>query len=502
MHITQGGLIVNHQEYLQLIDKTINEGRYKDNWDSLSNHKIPNWYYKAKFGIFIHWGLYSVPAFSNEWYSRTMYDPTQKEYEFHKKTFGNQKDFGYKDFIPMFTGEKFNAQEWISLFKQSGARYVMPVCEHHDGFAMYDTEFNKWNATKMGPCKNIIGEIKEECAKAGLTFCASSHRAEHYFFMDMGRAIESDVTDENYSDFYGPAYLCPELYGDNVFQTTEDSLSPIGPTEEWMQDWLVRTCELIDRYRPSILYFDWWIHNVAFKPYLKKLCAYYYNRADEWGKEVTINYKHEAFPPTVATYDIERGALTGISPVPWQTDTAIGKKSWGYTKDNEFKSARQIICDLVDIVSKNGMLLLNIGPKADGSITDEETNVLKNIGAWMKINGEGIYETVPWKKFGEGEVNNTDGPFQDNDEKSFTSKDYRFTYKKEYLYAFCMRPEGSEYCIKSLNIRGQRDIALDSIDVLGEHKIKSTTRNSDGLFISLEKTPNTDSPICFKIKIL
>ena len=217
----------------------------------------------------------------------------------------------------------------MNLFKESGAKYVMPVCEHHDGFAMYNTQFNRWNAVKMGPCRDIAEELKKACANNGLTFCASTHRAEHYFFMNMGRAFDSDVTDEKYRDFYGPAFLCPELYGDELHRTTADTFSPIVPTTEWLEDWLVRTCELIDKYQPAILYFDWWIHNAAFKPYLKKLCAYYYNRASEWGKEVTINYKHEAFPPTVATFDVERGALTDISPIPWQTDTAIGKCSWG-----------------------------------------------------------------------------------------------------------------------------------------------------------------------------
>lgn len=492
---------MNHNDYLNVIDETIAKGRYKDNWESLSGHKTPEWYYKGKFGIFIHWGIYSVPAHANEWYSRNMYDPNHEEYEYHRINFGSQDKFGYKDFIPMFKGENFNAENWVHLFKEAGAKFVMPVCEHHDGFAMYDTDFNKWNAASMGPCRNVIGEIKEECENEGLTFCASSHRAEHYFFMGMGRACESDVLDEEYRDFYGPAFLNEDIYSDNIFRATDDSLSPVAPTEEWLKDWLVRTCELIDRYQPSIIYFDWWIHHVAFKPYLKKLCAYYYNRAEEWGKEVTINYKHEAFPPTVATFDVERGALTGISPVPWQTDTAIGKKSWGYTKDNEFKTSRQLICDLIDIVSKNGMLLLNIGPKPDGTFTNEETEVLKEIGSWMAVNSEGIYDTVPWKTFGEGEVNNSEGFFQDGEEKPFTASDYRFTYKKGFLYVFSMRPSTSKFLINSLKIKGDHDLALGEVTVLGEYKIVERKRDEDGLSIVLDQVPESDKPICFKIEL-
>lgn len=491
---------MTHKEYLEKIDAVISNGKYKDNWQSLSNHKTPEWYYRDKFGIFIHWGIYSVPAFGSEWYSRAMYDKSCREFEYHRKTFGDQKNFGYKDFIPMFKAEKFNAGEWVDLFQKSGAKFVMPVCEHHDGFAMYDTVFNRWNAKKMGPCRDVIDEIKNACDKAGLTFCASTHRAEHYFFMNMGRTFDSDVNDDAYRDFYGPAYYCPELDSKALNATTADTFS-VAPSEEWLEDWLVRTCELIDKYQPKILYFDWWIHNYAFKPYLKKLCAYYYNRAEEWGSEVTINYKHEAFPFSVATFDVERGALTDISPVPWQTDTAIGKSSWGYIKDNDFKSSRQIICDLVDIVSKNGMMLLNVGPKPDGTITNEETEVLLDIGRWLEINGEGIYNTRPWKKFGEGKTNNKGGFFKDGVEKKFTEKDFRFTYKDCCLYVFQMRPNGRKINIKSLAKKGCHDFLIGNISVLGDNMIENVDRNNKELSITLKKQPASDLPLCIKVEI-
>lgn len=488
------------KEYLERIDRVIENGKYKADWQSLSGHSVPKWYYNGKFGIFIHWGIYSVPAFGNEWYSRNMYDKNDRDFDYHVKTYGNQKDFGYKDFIKMFKGENFDADKWVSVFKDSGARYVMPVCEHHDGFAMYKTEFNRWNSAEMGPCKDVAGEIKAACEKQGLTFCASSHRAEHYFFMNMGRTFDSDVNDEKYADFYGPAVYSKEFDGELMNKTTADTYSA-GPDTEWLEDWLVRTCELIDNYRPKILYFDWWIHNHAFKPYLKKLAAYYYNRADEWGEEVTINYKHEAFPPTVATFDVERGALTDISPVPWQTDTAIGKESWGYRKDNEYKNARQIICDLIDIVSKNGMLLLNVGPKSDGTLTDEETAVLKEIGEWMKLNGEGIYSTTFWKKFGEGSVNNEGGFFKDNEEKQFAPEDFRFTYKNGYIYAFQMRPNGKDAVIKSLRKNDEHDFLTDEITLLSTGEKLEYDRNEKALIIKANKSFESDKPICFKIRI-
>ncbi len=490
---------MTNEQYLQRIEEVNATGKYKPDWVSLCNHKVPDWYKRDKLGVFIHWGIYSVPAFGNEWYPRGMYDPNTREFEHHKNTYGDQKTFGYKDFIPMFKAEKFDASQWVSLFKKAGIRYVMPVAEHHDGFAMYNSQLNAWNAAAMGPCRDVVGELKAECEKQNLTFCASTHRAEHYFFMCMGRTIDSDVNDDAYRDFYGPAVYCKEFGEEDLGGYTADVTS-LGASEEWLKDWLAHTCELIDRYQPTVLYFDWWIHNHSFKPYLKKLAAYYYNRAEEWGKEVTINYKHEAFPPTVAVFDVERGALTGISPLYWQTDTSIGKYSWGYRSDNAYKSARQVICDLVDIVSKNGNLLINIGPKSDGTITDEETQVLLTMGEWLSRNGEGIYGTTFWKVFGEGKVNAEEGFFKDNDEKQFTSEDFRFTYKNGYLYAFQMRPS-EQAVIKTLRNRRAHDYLIEDVTMLGCEESVSFERREDALVISLPEKPETDLPVCYKIKI-
>ena len=488
------------EAYLREIDAVIENGRYKANWQSLSGHKTPDWYYRDKFGIFIHWGIYSVPAFGNEWYSRSMYDPNSREFRHHVATYGPQSEFGYKDFIPLFRAERFDADSWAALFRESGARFVTPVLEHHDGFAMYETAFNRWNAKEMGPCRDVAGELKAALEKQGLVFCASTHRAEHYFFMNMGRTFDSDVNDPQYADFYGPAVYAPAFDSAALTATTEDPYA-CGASEEWLEDWLVRTCELIDRYQPRLLYFDWWSQNHTFKPYLKKICAYYYNRAEEWGAEVTVNYKHEAFPPTVGTFDVERGALTEISPVPWQTDTAIGRRSWGYVADNEYKSARQIVCDLVNIVSKNGMLLLNIGPKPDGTITDEETAVLRGLGAWLLQNGEGIYGTTFWKRFGEGDADNRSGFFQDGDEIAFTAKDFRFTYKDGFLYVFQMRPDGKDAVIRTLKKKERNDFLIRAVSLLSTGEPLSFQRTPDALEIRATERFRSDMPICFKIEL-
>lgn len=487
-------------EYLLQIDSVIANGKFKDNNASLCTHTPPEWYNNAKFGIFIHWGVYSVPGYSNEWYSREMYDKTKPAYRHHIKTYGTQKEFGYKDFIPMFKGENFSADEWVSLFKESGAKYIMPVAEHHDGFAMYGTEFNRWNAVDMGPKRDVIAEIKSSCEQQGLTFCASNHRAEHFFFMNMGRTIDSDIDDPDCVDFYAPAYYCKE-FGTLQMGKTSHDVRGTAPSEEFLQDWLVRNCEFIDKYKPVVVYFDWWIHNKAFKPYLKKFTAYYYNRALEWGKDVTVNYKHTAFVPGIATRDVERGALTDISPEHWQTCTAIGKNSWGYTENNEFKTPYHIVTDLIDIVSKNGNMLLNVGPKPDGTVTDEETKILRSIGKWLQKNGEGIYGTTAWEIFGEGKVNAKDGFFQDNKTKPYKSSDFRFTYKNGSVYAFWMKPNA----LRSVRIKAfkkvDHDVIVNRVTLVSTGEELSFERNKRYMQFKPNGNADYSMPLCFKIEL-
>lgn len=197
---------MNRQDYLEKIERVISEGPYQDTWESLCTHPVPKWYRDAKFGIFIHWGIYSVPAFRDEWYSRNVYRKGSAEYNYHVENYGELSEFGYKDFIPMFKAEKFDPAAWARLFKKAGARYVMPVGEHTDGFQMYDSELSKWNAKQMGPKRDVLGELKEAVEAQGMVFTTSSHRAEHWWFYNLGREIpEADVNDEEYADFYGPA---------------------------------------------------------------------------------------------------------------------------------------------------------------------------------------------------------------------------------------------------------------------------------------------------------
>jgi len=456
------------------INITLNaqQQRFQPAWESLKNYKIPEWFRDAKFGIFIHWGVYSVPAFENEWYPRNMYVKDSKEYKHHVEKYGPQSKFGYKDFIPMFKAEKFYANNWVELFKKAGAKYIVPVAEHHDGFAMYNTALSRWNAFNMGPHRDIIGELAEATRKANLIFGLSSHRVEHWWFMGGGRSFDSDVNDSSYQDFYGPAQA----------HSPFDSIKAPVISTEYMNDWLLRNVELVEKYHPDLFWFDWWIEQKEMEPYRKSFASFYYNNAIELSKEVVINFKHESYPENTAVLDIERGKLAGIRPLAWQTDDAIGNKSWGFTNDNTFKSPQYVVTNLIDIVSKNGNLLLNIGPRSDGTITDEETNVLLGTGKWLAVNGEAIYATRPWKIYGEGPTESASGEFKT--QTPFTSKDIRFTTKGDTLYAITLAlpPAGEIVTIKSLSsIAGNGAVA--SVELIGGSQKVNWSQKKNALLI-------------------
>lgn len=484
--------------YLEKIDEVIERGFYKDTWDSLMEFNVPAWFKKAKFGIFIHWGLYSIPANSNEWYSRNMYIKGMSAYDHHVKTYGPQNQFGYKDFIPMFTAEKFNPSKWANILKNSGAKYIFPVAEHHDGFQMYRSKLSHFNAYEMGPKRDVLGELKEAFEKVGLAFCTSSHRAEHWFFMGHGKDFDSDIKEPmSRGDFYWPAMPEPDH---------QDLFSNPYPTEEFLQDWLVRTCEIIDEYKPKILYFDWWIQHDAFKPYLRKLAAYYYNRGLEWGEKVAISYKHDALMFGSGIVEVERGKFAEAKPYDWQTDTAVAKNSWCYTDTLDYKTSKDIILDLIDVVSKNGNMLLNIGPKGDGSIPEGDAKILREIGAWLKVNGEAIYESKVWRKSAEGPTKEKEGQFTDNSSREYTSEDIRFTVRGGYLYVTVLRyPSTGKVTIKSLANSPDQNAPefhgiIRDITVLGFNEIPTWVKDTKGLHLQTRNI-QSELPVVFKIKM-
>jgi alpha-L-fucosidase len=468
--------VSDNTEALASVRAVIAAGPYTDTWESLRQYTPPQWYQDAKFGIFIHWGVYSVPAFGNEWYSRNMYQEGSPEHAHHLATYGDHREFGYKDFIPSFTMDRFDPDEWAALFRRSGAQFVVPVAEHHDGFAMYDTDRSRWSAASMGPERDVFGDLSAAVDRAWMVRGASTHRAEHWFFMNGGTKFDSDVLDPRTQDFYGPA------------QRKETA-----PSERHLEDWLLRTVEIIDKYRPQVLWFDWWIEHPAFKPYLTQLAAYYYNRAASWGREVVINYKWDAFAEGTAVYDIERGAMGEIRPFVWQNDTSVSKTSWSWIPNHDYKSVDDLIVELVDVVSKNGVLLLNVGPKADGTIPEAERDMLLALGKWLDVNGEAVYGTRPWVISGEGPTTIEAGSFVDSAARAFTGADFRFTARahlgSDSVYAVPLgEPEDGALRIRAFgSASGLLTRGIKSVALLGADGATEWEQTADHLVVRTDR---------------
>ncbi|MEM6644961.1 MAG: alpha-L-fucosidase [Bacteroidota bacterium] len=466
------------------------EDAYTADWESISAYEIPDWFADAKLGIFIHWGVYSVPAFGSEWYPRRMYERDSVRHAsgratsantyihaHHAETYGDPSEFGYKDFIPMFKAENFDANAWLDLFEEAGARYVIPVAEHHDSFAMYNSSHTRWNSVEMGPKRDVLAEIAEATRERGLYFGASSHLAFNwdYFTREEGW----DTADPEYADFYGPAH---EQYVDPV-------------SEEYMAYWWDRTTEIIDKYQPDAMWFDFFIDQEDFVPYHAKLAAYYYNKGLEWDREVVLQTKNmgfESYPQGTHVLDIERGKLPGIHPYAWQTDTSVGTNSWGYVTNWISKSPNTIVDDLVDIVAKNGNLLLNVGPKSDGTIPEDQAEVLRELGGWLGQNGEAVYGTRPWTSFGEGPTKDAEGHHSEGRNKQLTAEDIRFTTKDDMLYAILMAwPESGTAVVKSLGEGGELDRAISGVTLLGHDGALEYEQTADGLMVTLpDERPN------------
>tara|TARA_R100000687_G_scaffold63495_2_gene51411 strand:- start:67058 stop:68638 length:1581 start_codon:yes stop_codon:yes gene_type:complete len=486
----------DHSEKLSEIRSVANQGPFKANWESLKEYEIPTWYQDAKFGIFIHWGVYSVPSHNGEWYPRKMYLSDTEEFAYQQEKHGPLTEFGYKDFIPQFTAEKFDADKWLEVVKDSGAKYIVPVAEHHDGFSMYDNSYSRWDAVEMGPKRDVIAELKTAANKADIYFGLSSHRAENWWFFEGGREVPSDVQDDAYRDLYGPAVSR---------ETSEAGETP--PTQEFLDDWLLRTVEIVDKYQPDLIWFDWWMASEPFHQHVKEFTSYFYNKGSTWDDMPALNYKDlgefRSFPPGSAVLDIERGQMSDTYEYFWQTDTSVSKTSWGYVTNPSYRDANSLVDDLIDIVSKNGSMLLNIGPKPDGTIPQPEIDLLAEIGSWLKLNGEAIYNTRPWVTFGEGSTVVIDGTNSNDAEahrKDFNSSDIRFTQNGDALYATVMAwPEDrDELTIRSINSENYPD-EVTSVTMLGHDGELSYSQTENGLTVTLPDS--SPSPFAQVIKI-
>ena len=428
-------------------------GPYQPSWESLAKvNEAPEWFRDAKIGIYFHWGVYSVPAFGNEWYPRNMH-VKQSMKDHHVETWGKIEDFGYADFVPMFKAEKFDAADWADLFVQAGARFAGPVAEHHDGFAMWDSELTPWNAADKGPCRDITGELEKAIRKRDMKFVATFHHARNSLWQKDGKWIGhySGVKEHHPTLLEDPERAL--LYG-------------YMPRDAFCDMWLDKLKEVIDKYQPDLIWFDSWLHELP-EPYLQRFAAYYYNRAAEWGREVVITRKQNDLPMEMSLVDFEKGRADRLTDNVWLTDDTISKGSWCYTTGLQIKEADEVIDTMVDLVSKNGQLLLNISPKADGTIPEDQRSVLLAMGDWLKVNGEAIYSTRPWLDFGEGPTRmKKSGHFVGH--IRYGNEDIRYTRSKDgsTLYVTLLGwPEGPVTLQKVKSTDAAGSVALLGSDV-------------------------------------
>ena len=419
------------------------ETKYEPTWESLREYKhVPKWLRDGKFGIYTHWGPYAVHAYGSNttWYSNSMYMDKDSEARRHfEEKFGKLiPNFGYKDLIPMFTAEKFNPDEWAELFQKSGAKFAGPVAEHHDGFAMWDTKYSEWNAAKMGPKRDVVGELEKAIKKRDMKFVTAFHHAKNWSFFPVWDS-QYDTGDPQYAGLYGQPHKQGALRN-----------------QAFIDEWYGKIIEVIDKYSPDFIWYDFDLDAIP-EGYVKDFLAYYYNHAESRGKEVVVTYKGHDLVPQTGVRDLELGQEPQLTYHEWITDSTVDDRgAWGYADDLVFKSPNRLIDNLVDRVSKNGYLLLNVGPKADGTIPERAKEVLLAMGAWLKVNGEAIYGTSPWTIAAEGPTNlgaaNQSGFNESN--VVYTGEDIRFTVKGDTIYATFLAWPGDRAVITALRALG------------------------------------------------
>jgi alpha-L-fucosidase len=414
-------------------------GKFTPTDVSLKQYQYPEWFRDAKFGIWAHWGPQAVPR-RGDWYARNLYIQDAKDwqkgyYEDHLKRYGHPSEKGYKDIIPLWKAEKWHPEALMKLYKKTGAKYFVSMGTHHDNFFLWNSKLHKWNAMNMGPKKDVVGLWQAAAKKEGLRFGISEHLAASYTWFQTAHSADKtgdkagvpyDGNDPRYEDLYhGKAAA-----DDNGWMTK----NPV-----WQREWFDRIKEVVDLYQPDFLYSD---SKIPFENVVgRSLIAHFYNQdMAKNGGHLAAVYTCKEASDNRFVQDVEKGVLDSICPFPWQTDTSIG--DWFYRTGQKYKTAPEVIQLLVDIVSKNGNLLLNVVQTPEGDLEPNVIAILDGIGQWIKDNGEGIYGTRPWKVYGEGP--STTQPQEKGafgglkDVRKYTASDIRYTIKQGVVYAFCM----------------------------------------------------------------
>jgi alpha-L-fucosidase len=478
-------------------------GKYQPSWQSLTRHKVPQWLLDAKFGIYAHWGVYSVPAFGNEWYAKRMYDKADKRgvYQHHAGKYGEPSKFGYKDLIPRFKAEKFDPDQWADLIARSGARYAGIAVVHHDGFGLWDSDVNRWNAGKMGPKRDLYGELVRSLRKKDLKVIATFHhiRTFNWYLPGSPKAVADgkkagwDLFDPNYADLYWNEHT--------------------GKFEDFIAQWQAKVREVIDKYQPDVLWFDGGkFQEPASQGIVLSILSHYYNAAAKAGREVDVLNKL----PTTMKFNFPRnfGVLTfeagrdrpDVVDRPWIDDEKVGNNSWGYVEGLKYKSADEILDGLIDRVSRGGGLLLSLSPKADGTIPKEQQEILLAMGEWLKANGEAVYGTTTWKVHAEGPVGKLRSDRGRHRRWSFArcdAGDIRFTARGNTLYAIALGPprDGS-LTVRTLGSRTRISTGgIQAVTLLGSNEKLAWQRSDAGLTLKLPGRMPSNLACAFRIDV-
>jgi len=509
-------------------------GRFQPSWDSLKQYRVPAWFRDAKFGIWAHWGPQCEPE-HGDWYAREMYIEGSDDYKFHVARYGHPSVFGFKDVIHAWKAEHWDPDRLLALYKRAGAEYFFALANHHDNFDNWDSKYQPWNSVNLGPHRDVIGGWASAARKYGLKFGVSVHAAHAWSWYEPAQDADHDgplagvpydgkLTKADGKGKWWDGYDPQELYAQNHppapgFQQANsiharwnwgNGVTP--PDQAYCEKFYNRTIDLIDRYHPDLIYFDdtalplWPVSDAGLK-----IAAHFYNRQNQWhGPDddgVLFGKILDADQRQCMAWDIERGSSNEIEPHPWQTDTCIG--SWHYDQRildrHGYKTARTVVHTLVDVVSKNGNLLLSVPVKGDGTLDADELAIVEGIADWMQVNQEAIHGTRPWKVFGEGPQMESAAPiqaqgFNEGKGRPFTAEDVRFTTKGRTLYAIVMGAPHGRVAIKSLGAHASLlGAAIGSVELLGGEAPLTWSQTSEALEIDAPAHLPSDIAVVFKI---
>jgi alpha-L-fucosidase len=503
----------------------IDKGKFEPSWESLQQYKVPDWFRNAKFGIWAHWGPQCQPE-RGDWYARGMYEEKNGYYKWHVEHYGHPSKMGFKDVIHDWKAQNWDPEKLVALYKRAGAQYFFAMANHHDNLDLWNSKYQQWNSVNVGPKKDIIKGWAEAAKKNGLPLGLSVHAAHAWFFYETSQRSDSagkyagipydgKLTKADGKGTWWEGLDPQELYAQNHEPSKgwdwDWGSQVTKPSPAYCENFYNRTIDLINQYNPDLIYFDdtglplYQVSDVGLK-----IAAHYYNHNMAshngelegvlFGKILTDEQKK------CMVWDVERGAPDKIQNLPWQTCTCIG--DWHYNRarydHNYYVSAKDVIHKLVDNVSKNGNLLLNIPVRGDGTIDDKEIAILEGIAAWMDVNKESIFDTRPWKVYGEGPSVETSNPINAqgfNEGKiKFSAKDIRFNQNGNILYVTTLGIPDADITVKSLS-RQKGNPRIKSIELLGSSEKLSWKQSKDGLLIKKPNTSPNNIALAYKIKL-